>query len=47
MPSLPRSAFLCSDGEQEEQGAPDLAVLVSPYETGPRAALVPRRRGDE
>ncbi|MCK8517717.1 hypothetical protein [Methanoculleus sp. 7T] len=47
MPSLPLSAFLCSDDEQDEQGAPDLIVLVSPYETGPRAALVPCRRGDE
>lgn len=47
MPSLPLPAFWCGDGEQEEQGAPDLAVLASPYETGPRAALVTRRRGDE
>mgnify|MGYP000875229376 CR=1 FL=1 len=47
MPSLPLSAFLCSDDEQDEQGAPDLAVLVSPYETGNPAVLVTRRRGDE
>ena len=47
MPSLPLPAFWCGDGEQDEPGAPDLAVLMSPYETGPRAALVPRRRGDE
>lgn len=47
MPSFTLSAFWCSDDEQDEQGAPDLAVLVSAYETGPRAVLVPRRRGDE
>ena len=44
MPSLPFPTFWCDD---DEQGAPDLVVLVSPYETGPRAVLVPRRRGDE
>lgn len=44
MPSLTLPTFQYSD---DEQGAPDLAVLVSPYETGPRAVLVPRRRGDE
>ncbi len=47
MPSLPFPDFWCGDDEPEEPGAPDLAVLVSPYETGPRAALAPRRRGDE
>jgi len=44
MPSLTLPVFRHGD---DEQGAPDLVVLLSPYETGPRAALVPRRRGDE
>lgn len=44
MPSFTLPAFWCDD---DEQSAPDLVVLVSPYETGPRAVLVPRRRGDE
>lgn len=47
MPSFTLPVFRHSDGEQDEQGAPDLVVLVSPYETGRRAVLVPRRRGDE
>ena len=47
MPSLTIPVFWHSDDEQEEQGAPDLVVLASPYETGPRAVLVSRRRGDE
>ena len=47
MPSLTLPVFGHSDDEQDEPGAPDLVVLVSPYETGPRAVLVPRRRGDE
>ena len=47
MPSLPLPAFWCGDDEQDEPGAPDLAVLVSAYECDQRAALVPRRRGDE
>jgi len=47
MPPLTLPAFGYGDDEQEEQGFPDLVVLVSPYETGPRAVLVPRRRGDE
>ncbi|NQS77677.1 MAG: hypothetical protein HQQ74_02985 [Methanoculleus bourgensis] len=47
MPSFTLPVFRHSDDEQEEQGAPDLVVLVSPYETGARAVLVPRRRGDE
>ncbi len=47
MPSLTLPVFRHGDDEHEEQGAPDLVVLVSPYETGPRAVLVPRRRGDE
>ena len=47
MPSLALPAFWYSDDEQEEQGIPDLVVLMSPYETGPRTVLVPRRRGDE
>lgn len=47
MPSLTFPAFWYSDDEQKEQGVPDLVVFVSPYETGPRAVLVPRRRGDE
>ncbi len=47
MPSLPLPAFRCGDDEQEEQGALDLVVLVSAYECDQRAALVPRRRGDE
>lgn len=50
MPSLALPTFRYSDdeqGEQGEQGVPDFAVLVSSYETGPRAVLVPRRRGDE
>ena len=46
MSSLTLPAFRHSD-EQDEPGAPDLIVLVSPYETGPRAVLAPRRRGDE
>lgn len=44
MPSLTLPAFWYSD---DEQGVPDLVVLVSPYETGRRAVLVPCRRGDE
>jgi hypothetical protein len=47
MPSFTLPVFRHSDDEQDEQGAPDLVVLVSPYETGPRAVLVPRWRGDE
>ncbi|MBP7411630.1 MAG: hypothetical protein KA818_08870 [Methanoculleus sp.] len=47
MLSLTIPAFLYGDDEQEEQGVLDLVVLVSPYETGPRAVLVSRRRGDE
>jgi hypothetical protein len=47
MPSFTLPVFRHSDDEQDEQGALDLAVLASPYETGPRAVLVPRRRGDE
>ena len=47
MPSFTLPVFGHGDDEQEEQGAPDLVVLVSPYEIGPRAVLVPRRRGDE
>ncbi len=47
MPSFTLPVFRHSDDEQEEQGAPDLVVLVSPYVTGARAVLVPRRRGDE
>jgi hypothetical protein len=47
MPSLTLPTFGYGDDEQEEQGFPDLVVLVSPYETGRRAVLVPRRRGDE
>jgi hypothetical protein len=46
MPSFTLPVFRHSDDEQEEQGAPDLVVLMSPYETGPRTVLVPRRRGD-
>jgi len=44
MPSLPVPAFCCDD---DEQGAPDLVVLVSVYECDQRAVLTPRRRGDE
>ena len=44
MPLLTIPAFWCDD---DEPGAPDLVVLISPYETGPRAVLVPRRKGDE
>ena len=44
MPPLTLSAFWCDDDEQD---APDFVVLVSPYEAGPRAMLVRRRRGDE
>ena len=47
MPSLTLPVFGYGDDEQEEQGVPDLVVLMSPYETGPRTVLVPRRRGDE
>jgi len=47
MPSLTFPAFGYGDDVQEEQGFPDLVVLVSPYEIGRRAVLVPRRRGDE
>ena len=47
MPPLTLPAFGHGDDEQEEQVFPDLVVLVSPYETGRRAVLVPRRRGDE
>ena len=47
MPSFTIPVFGHSDDEQEEQGAPDLAVLMSPYETGNPAVLVTRRRGDE
>ena len=47
MPSFTLPVFRHSDDEQDGQGAPDLVVLVSPYETGPRAVLVPCRRGDE
>jgi len=44
MPPLTFPAFWCDDNEQ---GAPDLFVLMSPYEIGRRAVLVPRRGGDE
>jgi hypothetical protein len=47
MLSLTLPIFWHDDDEQEEQGVPDFAVLVSSYEIGPRAVLVPRRRGDE
>ncbi len=47
MPSLTLPIFRHSDDEQDEQGAPDLVVLISPYETGRQAVLVPRRSGDE
>ena len=47
MPSLTRPICRHSDDEQDEQGAPDLVVLISPYETGRQAVLVPRRSGDE
>ena len=47
MPSFTLPVFGHGDDGQDEPGAPDLVVLVSPYETGPRAVLVPRRRGDE
>ena len=47
MPSFTLPVFRHGDDEQEEQGAPDLVVLVSAYECDQRAALVPRRRGDE
>jgi hypothetical protein len=46
MPFLIIPAFWYGD-EEEEQDVSELVVLVSPYETGRRAVLVPRRGGDD
>jgi len=47
MPPFTLPVFWHGDDEQDEPGVPDFVVLVSPYETGPRAVLVTHRRGDE